>query len=146
MFRQICRNSDRAAHESLQRTPPLYFLRPQHVCTPMLKSEVQDIYMKMKDRILASMSATRSARNLNQYLYLDYMYLKGKLINERLSKKHFSVGIVSTEKLRLFKEHPTHKQTCINDVQLSEERYQKLRQTLLDAFSTRFPDKSKFEV
>lgn len=146
MFRQICRNSDRAAHESLQRTPPLFFLRPQHVCTPMLKSEVQDIYMKMKDRILASMSATRSARNLNQYLYLDYMYLKGKLINERLSKKHFSVGIVSTEKLRLFIEHPTHKLTCINDVQLSEERYQKLRQTLLDAFSTRFPDKSKFEV
>ncbi len=145
MFKQICRNSDSVAREALCIKPSRLFLRPQHVCTPMLKSEVQEVYSAMKDRILQSMTTTRSAKNLNQYLYLDYMYLKGKIINERLSKKHFSVGVVSAKKLRQFIECPTHKLTCVNDVQLSEERYTELRQALIDAFERKLPNRSKYE-
>lgn len=145
MFKQICRNSDSVAREALCLKPSRLFLRPQHVCTPMLKSEVQEVYTEMKDRILQSMTTTRSAKNLNQYLYLDYMYLKGKIINERLSKKHFSVGVVSAKKLRQFIESPTHKLTCVNDVQLSEERYTELRQALIDAFERKLPNRSKYE-
>lgn len=145
MFKQICRNSDSVAREALCLKPSRLFLRPQHVCTPMLKSEVQEVYSAMKDRILQSMTTTRSAKNLNQYLYLDYMYLKGKIINERLSKKHFSVGVVSAKKLRQFIESPTHKLTCVNDVQLSEERYTELRQALIDAFERKLPNRSKYE-
>lgn len=145
MFKQICRNSDSVAREALCLKPSRLFLRPQHVCTPMLKSEVQEVYTAMKERILQSMTTTRSAKNLNQYLYLDYMYLKGKIINERLSKKHFSVGVVSAKKLRQFIESPTHKLTCVNDVQLSEERYTELRQALIDAFERKLPNRSKYE-
>lgn len=145
MFKHICRNSDSVAREALCIKPSRLFLRPQHVCTPMLKSEVQEVYSAMKDRILQSMTTTRSAKNLNQYLYLDYMYLKGKIINERLSKKHFSVGVVSAKKLRQFIESPTHKLTCVNDVQLSEERYTELRQALIDAFERKLPNRSKYE-
>lgn len=145
MFKQICRNSDSVAREALCLKPSRLFLRPQHVCTPMLKSEVQEVYTAMKDRILQSMTTTRSAKNLNQYLYLDYMYLKGKIINERLSKKHFSVGVVSAKKLRQFIDSPTHKLTCVNDVQLSEERYTELRQALIDAFERKLPNRSKYE-
>lgn len=145
MFKQICRNSDSVAREALCLKPSRLFLRPQHVCTPMLKSEVQEVYSAKKERILQSMTTTRSAKNLNQYLYLDYMYLKGKIINERLSKKHFSVGVVSAKKLRQFIESPTHKLTCVNDVQLSEERYTELRQALIDAFERKLPNRSKYE-
>jgi hypothetical protein len=74
------------------------------------------------------------------------MYLRGKIINERLSKKHFSVGVASAKKLHEFITHPTHKLTCINDVQLSEERYIELRTALLDAFESVLPNKSKFEL
>ena len=112
----------------------------------MLKSEVQGLYDKIGDEIVGSMTTTRSAKNLNQYLYLDYMYLKGKIINERLSKKHFSVGVVSASKLRKFIERPTHKLTCINDVQLSEERYEELRKALLESFEAALPSKSKYEI
>ena len=145
MFRRICRNSTDVAYSVLDRKPSLSFLRPQHVCTPMLKSQVQEVYDLAKDRIHASMSTTRNASNLNQYLYLNYMYLKGNLINEKLSKKHFSVGIVSAEKLRNFIEHPTHKLTCINDVQLTDARYKELQETLLDAFNNLLPNTSKYE-
>ena len=146
MFRRICRNSTDVAYSVLGRKPSLSFLRPQHVCTPMLKSQVQEVYDLAKDKIHASMSTTRNASNLNQYLYLNYMYLKGNLINEKLSKKHFSVGIVSAEKLRNFIEHPTHKLTCINDVQLTDVRYKELQETLLDSFNNLLPNTSKYEI
>lgn len=146
MFKQICRNSNRVAYEALGRRPSPLFLRPQHVCTPMLKSEVQAVYNAKREEIIGSMTTTRSAKNLNQYLFLDYMYLKGKIINERLSKKHFSVGVVSANKLRKFIEQPTHKLTCVNDVRLSEERYTELRAALLEAFDRALPEKSKYEI
>ncbi len=146
MFKQICRNSNRVAYEALGRRPSPFFLRPQHVCTPMLKSEVKAVYDASKQKILDSMTPTRSGKNINQYLFLDYMYLKGKIINERLSKKHFSVGVVSARKLRDFIVNPTHKLTCVNDVKLSEERYEELRSALIAAFEERFPNKSKFEI
>lgn len=146
MFRKICRNSNDLAYTLIQKQPSITFLRPQHVCTPMLKSEVTEVYELAKEKILSSMSATRTDKNLNQYLYLDYMYLKGNIINERISKKHFSVGIVSASKLREFIENPTHKLTCINDVQLTETRYEELRSVLLSTFNNALPNKSKFEI
>lgn len=146
MFKKICRNSDRLARRALNMKQRCFFLRPQHVCTPMFKSECGEVYSKVPAEI-AKTSATRirCESNYNQYLFLDYMYLKGKLVKKRLSKKHFSLGIVSSSKLREFITKPSHKLVCINDVQLSEERYIELRNALLDAFEVRFPKKSKYE-
>lgn len=145
MFKHICKNSDSLARKALGMGNSFCFLRPQHVCTPMLRSECEVLYSLVENEIKDSLTRIRSGNNLNQYLFLDYMYLKGKLINERISKKHFSVGVTSPHKLREFIIHPTHKLTCINDVQLSEERYKELRSALLDAFEQRFPNKSKYE-
>ena len=146
MFKRICRNSDRLARKALGLKPTLIFLRPQHTCTPMFRSECEELYAKVKEEIAkTSMARIRHAENLNQYLFLDYMYLKGRLVNKRLSKKHFSVGVVSAKKLHQFITRPSHKLVCINDVQLSEERYNELRQAQLNAFEERFPQKSRFE-
>ena len=146
MFKQICRNSDRLARRALGLRPSLFFLRPQHICSPMLKSVCGEAYSKMPAEIAkTAASRIRDEKNLNQYLFLDYMYLKGLLINKRHSKRHFSVGVVSGEKLHNFITKPSHKLVCINDVQLSEERYNELRKALLDAFEERFPHKSKYE-
>lgn len=145
MFKLICKNSDTLARKALGMKGSLRFLRPQHICTPMLKSECETLYNLVNKEIKESLTRVRSSNNLSQYLYLDYMYLRGKIINERLSKKHFSVGVTSAKSLHEFVTHPTHKLTCINDVQLSEERYMELRTTLLEAFEAALPKKSKFE-
>ena len=145
MFKQICRNSTRAAREALGLRPTFYFMRPQHICSPMFKSECEELYDKVEPVIRNSISRVRTGENLNQYLFLDYIYLKGKIINERISKKHFSVGVVSASKLRKFITQPTHKMACINDVQLTEERYEELRRVQIEAFEELFPNKSKFE-
>ena len=145
MFKKICRNSDRTARTALGLKPSISFLRPQHICSPMLKSECEELCKKVEPQIKASMSRVRNDSNLNQYLFLDYMYLKGKIINERLSKKHFSLGIVSIKKLKEFILTPTHKLTCINDVQMSEARYKELHNVLLETFDSKFPETSKYE-
>ena len=113
----------------------------------MFKSECQELSDKVKEEIAkTSASRVRDENNLNQYLFLDYMYLKGRLKNRRLSKQHISVGVVSVQKLRNAIVNPSKSLICINDVQLSETRYNELRKALLNAFEEHFPQKSKYEI
>jgi hypothetical protein len=111
----------------------------------MLKSECEALYALAEEEIKASLTRVRAGNNLNQYLFLDYMYLKGRLINERLSKKHISVGAASASGIKKALLRPTKKLVCINDVHLSEEKYNRLRETILGAFEQLFPQPSKYE-
>ena len=146
MFKKICKNSNRIARKALGLKPSVCFLRPQHICTPMLKSQCEELYQKVETEIISSLTRTRSSNNLNQYMFLDYMYLKGLLINRRMSKKHFSLGVASEENIRKYIVSPKHNLVCINDVQMSEESYNEIRRTLLNTFEQVLPEKSRFEL
>lgn len=146
MFKSICKNSNNLARKALGLKPSYIFLRPQHICSPMLKSQCKEVYQKVQSEIIASLTRTRTAENYTQYLFLDYINLKGMAINKKISKKHFSTAIASAETIKKFILHPNRKLMCVNDVRLSEKRYQKLHTTILDAFDKRFPKKSIFEL
>ena len=146
MFKKICRNSNRIARKAIGLKPSVCFLRPQHICTPMLKSQCEELYQKVETEIISSLTRTRSSNNLNQYMFLDYMYLRGMLINKRMSKKHFSLGVASEDKIRKYIQSPKHSLVCINDVQMSEESYNEIRRTLLNTFEQVLPEKSRFEL
>ena len=96
--------------------------------------------------ILASLSRTREVKNVNQYFFLDYLYYKGLVVNNKIPKKHFSMAIASPKSIGEFIENPTRQFVCINDVQLSKERYEKMRTTIIEAFEKRFPNPSKYEL
>jgi hypothetical protein len=146
MYKKICRNSDRLARKALGLKPSCFFTRPQHICSPMLKSQCDELYAMVEDEIRkTSATRTRTEENLNQYLFLDYMNYKGMVIKEKISNKHFSVAVASPDSLRDFLHKPTRNLVCINDVHLSEERYEQLRGTILEAFESTFPCKSRFE-
>ena len=145
MYKKICRNSDRVAREAAGLKPSCSFLRPQHICTAMLKSQCEAIYAAQKPQILASLTRTRTERNLTQYLFLNYQYYKGLMIPERISSKHCSLAVTSPEKLKECILNPQRSMLCINDVRLSDERFEILREAIVSAFETRFPDKSRFE-
>ena len=147
MYKKICRNSDRLARRTLGLKPSCFFTRPQHICSPMLKSQCEELYAMVKEEIRKTSAArTRTEENLNQYLFLDYMNYKGMVINEKISNKHFSVAVASPESLRDFLHNPTRNMVCINDVHLSESRYEQLRGAILAAFDSTFPEKSRFEI
>ncbi len=147
MFKKICRNSDRLARKIAGKRSSCRFTRPQHVCAPLLRSECDKVYAAVNDEIRSTCAArTRTEKDLNWYLFMDYMNYKGIVIRERISKKHFSVSTASPEQLKKFLHKPTHNLVCINDVHLSEERYEKLHDAILGAFESVLPEKSKYEL
>lgn len=145
MYKKICRNSDTHARKALGLKPSFCFVRPQHTCTPMFRSECEQLYSILEQDILASLTRVRTSGNLNQYLFLDYQLYKGRMVNEKISNKHYSVAVASPEKLKSFILSPTRNLMCVNDVHLSEERYMKLRSAMIEAFELKFPQKSRFE-
>ena len=146
MYKKICRNSDRLARKALGLKPSLFFTRPQHICSPMLKSQCEELYSMVEEQVRrTSASRTRTENDLNQYLFLDYMNYKGMVIREKISNKHFSVSVASPESLEAFLRKPDRNLVCINDVHLSESRYEALHDAILNAFESVFPIKSKYE-
>ena len=146
MYKRICKNSDSHARKALGMSSSLRFIRPQHTCTSMFRSECEELYEILKDDILKSLTRTRTDANLNQYLFLDYQYYKGRMTGEKISNKHFSVALTSPEKLKNYILDPSKKLLCVNDVHLSEKRYELLREAMISAFEIRFPNKSRFEI
>lgn len=146
MYKKICRNSDHAARRALGMRPALFFVRPQHICTPMLRSESAELYSKVEEEARRTAACRlRSEDNITQYVFLNYLKFKGKVVPRRISKKHFSVSVASVEKLRDFLLHPTKSMVCINDVRLPDGRYQEMRGAIHQAFEASLPDKSKYE-
>ena len=145
MYKHICKNSDTNARKALGMSKSCRFIRPQHTCTAMLRSQCEELYAKLEPVILKSLTRTRTADNLNQYLFLDYQYFKGLMIDEKISNKHFSVALTSPEKLKSYILNPDRNLLCVNDVRLKESRYERLREAMLEAMETRFPEKSRFE-
>ena len=145
MYKHICKNSDTLARKTLGMPKSLSFIRPQHTCTAMLKSQCEELYAKCEPVILKSLTRNRTADNLNQYLLLDYQYFKGLMIDEKISNKHFSVALTSPQKLYDYIMNPSRNLMCVNDVNLSESKYEALRDAMLKAFEQKFPSKSRFE-
>lgn len=146
MYKKHCRRSDNIARRVLGQRVGSDFIRPQHICSPMLKSQCDEIFNKANEDILASLTKVRENKNINQYIFLDYIYYKGLAIQKRISKKHISVSLASPGTLRSFIVNQKRKMVCINDVKVSEKRYSKLKPAILNAFQERFPDKSRFEL
>ena len=147
MYKKICRNSDRLARRAAGVKPSLTFIRPQHICMPMLKSSCTELYDRFSDEIAeTSGHRTRTAGDLNQYMFLDYLYYSGKVVDERIPNKHFSAATATAESLSRFILNPTRKIMCINDVRLSEKKFLSLQNAAIESLEIRFPDKSRFEL
>lgn len=146
MYKKICRNSDNFARQALGMPLSSFYVRPQHICSPMLKSACEEVYEKAADAVRRiSSSRTRTEKDACQYIFLDYMYHKGLIIPEKISNKHFSVALASPARLSDFLMNPSRKMVCINDVHLSEKRFAVLHSAVIQAFEMKFPSKSRFE-
>ena len=91
-------------------------------------------------------SRLRKPDNPNQYLYLDYMFYSGRLVPERISNKHLSQGVYSGAQIAEFIRKPSTSFACINDVEMTDEKFEQMRQEILAAFEDRFPEKTRFEI
>ncbi len=145
MYNRHTRQSDRLARLGAGLKNGLRFIRPQHTCTPMLKSKNTELYSKIESEILSTITLLRSNENVNQYLYTDYLYYTGNAICKRIPKKHCSMAVYSAEAIAKYILNPQKPLICINDVSMSDEKQERMRATLCRAFEKQFPQKSRFE-
>ena len=146
MFKRICSNSDALSRKALGMKPSVFFVRQQHICSPMLRSACEELFARVEPDFLSSITRTRQACNINQYVFLDYLYFKGQVCRGTISKRHFSVATTSVGSLERFLRNPDRKFCCINDVNLSDARFETIRRSVLSAFSARYPEKSRYEL
>lgn len=146
-FKKLCRHSDALAKKALGKcTRSPFFVRPQHTCSPMLKSVCEEVYEKVEDDIMASLTPVRDLSNYNQYLFLDYMYYSHKVKAKRLPAKYFSLGFTESEQIVAKIEKPGNKcLICINDAHIDEEKFERSKKVLTAAFEKLLPSKSRFE-
>lgn len=144
-YKKRVRNSDRQARKALGMRPGLFFVRPQHTCSPMLRSESEAVYAFSQDIIFKVVSRLRTTSNFNQYLFLDYLYYQGKTVPGKISNKHLSPAVHSPETIVSNILDPKTKLLCINDVSMSDEDFERYRSAVLDAFGKHFPEVSRFE-
>lgn len=145
IYKHHCLNSDRLARRIAGVAPRISFIRPQHSCSPMLKSRNEFVFDSAKDTILESVTRVRDIVNFNQYLFTDYLFFKGKTIRQKISKTHFSMAAASPSKISDFLSKPNRKFVCINDVQMSDKKYRLFKHAILESFERLFPDKSIYE-
>lgn len=145
-YKRRVRNSDRQARRVLGVKSSPLFIRPQHTCSPMVRSESEKIFAASEEIINKVASRLRTDDNFNQYLFLDYLYFQGRTIGGCISNKHLSPAVFKPGQIRSYIDNPSRKMICINDVQMGEEEFERYRTEITDAFENHFPEKSRFEL
>ena len=145
-YKKRTRNSDHQARKALGMRPGLFYVRPQHTCSPMLRSESETLYEFSKDAIFKVASRLRTTENFNQYLFVDYLYYQGKTVKGKISNKHLSPAVHNPATIVSNIISPSTKLLCINDVSMSDKDYERYRGAVVDAFQRHFPVPSRFEA
>lgn len=146
MYKRHVKRSDSIARKYLGKSSSLAFIRPQHTCMPMFKSECAKIAELAKDEVKASLTRVRSDENMNMTLFISYMYHQGRVVPRRISCSHLSLAAATVRRIADCIERPSTNFVCINDVQLSEKKFADYRSAIHDSFEKVFPEKSRFEL
>lgn len=145
-FRYLVRRSDRLARETAGLEKSMFYLRPQHICYALLKSRCEELFEARKSEIMASVTRLRERVNYNIYLYSDYIHYLGASENRKQSNKHYSLAVASLEEIVSFIRSPFTDFVCINDVQMSDAKFQTYHEGITTAFELAFPEKSSYEL
>lgn len=146
MYKKHVKRADMLAREALGLTQGVTFVRAQHSCIPVLKSQCAEVSQLQKDKVAASLSRVRNDDNINMTFFLSYMMHKSLVVNERISCRHISLAASSPKRLADSILSPSRKLLCINDVKLGDERYEAYRKLMTDAFEKILPVKSRYEA
>jgi len=138
-------NSDRLVRKHLGKRHFLFFIRPQHTCSPMLKSESEKIFEACREEIFSTITMQRAPFNNSQFVYTDYLYFTGKAINRRVSNRHLSPSVKSAETMCGYILKPKTKLININDITMPEKEFLNYQKKVTDAFASHFPKRSRFE-
>lgn len=144
-YRKQCRNADAIAKKTAGVPKEDFFLRSQHICTPLLKSKCLEVFEKNEKTVLASLSPLREIYNINQYLYSTYMHYSRSDYEKKIDYSYFSLT-KDQWKIRQFFNQPTTNLVCLNDTaKLNYCTFNNFKKNIITSFERRFPKPSKYE-
>lgn len=124
-------------------------LTSRHGVRAYLKSECEKCMEKEWINICGRITPVRSSVNLCQFLYYNYMYFDGRIVDDgrasTLDYVDFDNGI--TAGVRRMLESPEAQFICINDSGAVDGRdgFQKYKKIVVDSLERIFPEKCEFE-
>lgn len=152
VFHQIKKNSTDLAYRAagIEEPSPSMMLSPRHGPNPMLKSYCKECFGLVELEIVEGLTKVRSGSNSTQYLFTNYMYLKGMTDDgsKPMSFKYADFGLYSIDKVVWYCLYPDERFLCINDTNDidSTATYEEYKSLVGDALEKHFPHKSRYEL
>lgn len=137
LYDHHCRNSYVAVNKGSNFAG--YYL-PGHTMRPYLKSALIRCFNECKEDILNSISRFRSEKNINCYIYNNYLYREKLLTRSNLTYKYIGSKCTPTQLSVLNGFHVV----CLNDDRVDTDLYKDKFVNLI--FYHHFPTKSKYEL
>ena len=152
VFHQIKKNSTDLAYKAsgIEEPSPSIMLSPRHGPNPMLKSYCKECFKAVESEIIDGLTKIRSGSNATQYLFTNYMYLKGMTDEgeKPMSFKYDDFGLYNIDQVVWHILYPDEKLYCLNDTNdiKSTEMYEEYKNLADAAFEKYYPNKSKYEL
>lgn len=123
-----------------------YWLVPQHTIAPMIRSSQEFVYSQLESILLNGITKFRTARNTHQYLFTNYLYFSGKLIEKELPFKMLFTALTTIDEVKESFFNENIKTICINDWGDFEGlTYDESRKILDVIMQEKYPNKSEYE-
>lgn len=145
LYRSQCCNSSNMARRALGMKESLEFFYPPHWPHPILKSQCLEVLEKMKDEYREQASVLRTAKNVNQYLFLAYEYLNGKADSHKLPFAYCEPEKSNIHAVATQIETSSKAVLTLNDSKCSPMDYGYCRRVVLAAFSKKLGESCKYE-
>lgn len=115
IFRYQCKNSANLAR--LLSNIPLTsdFIKPDHICLIHSKKVYDDIWSRAEKTLLSSITNKRESKNLNQYLFVDYLYYSKQCTLKRLNYVYLPYSSYTSEEIKNIIVSQRYSLICIQD-------------------------------
>lgn len=143
IFRMQCRNSYNLARKISGYKSPnrLSYFYIKHSADPMLKSVCLELWEKAEVEIYRSLSKFREPFNFTQYLFPDYSIMTNRYKFGEFDFQYYTSNFIQLALNDI--ETSQHKIICINDIKTND--FEKCKNLVINSFSKRYKNKSKFE-
>lgn len=123
IYRMQCKNCADLARVLLNQQVTNVYVKPDHICLIHSKKVYEEVWKRAEHTLRDSITKKREPINLNQYLFVDYLYYSNQCNIKRLNYAYVQTGKVSPEKMYNMITVSDYDLVCIHDNAENNEVY-----------------------
>ena len=147
IFRVQCRNSLDMITDALhlERYPKEKLFLSNHSVATLLKSTLDSVKELCEDKILRTVTPTRSPCNVHKHIYEYYQFYTDNYTSDYSLQFSYLEMSDNLDEMKRMVLDENLQLICLNDSDKIKD-YKKTRAELLRIFELKFPDKCKYEI